>query len=111
MSDVNQERRHAPRVEAQGGVPGQLEIDLETHVLQISPNGMMAELEVPVNVGSEYEFTLSVDGEDLDLKGVVRNCEPKEPEDTATLYRVGIEFRGIEGRQQNILARFVESKL
>jgi c-di-GMP-binding flagellar brake protein YcgR len=111
MSDVNHERRHAPRVEATGNVPGQLEINLETHVIQISPGGMMAELEVPVTVGSEYEFTLSVEGEDLELRGVVRNCEPKTPGDTSTLYRVGIEFRSIDEKQQEILTRFVESKL
>ena len=110
MSDVNQERRQAPRVEAQGAVPGQLEIDLETHVLQISPAGMMAELAVPVTAGSEYEFTLSVDGADLDLKGVVRNCESKKSGDSTTLYRVGIEFRDVGEKQLGILTRFVESK-
>ena len=108
---MNQERRHAPRVEAEGNVPGQLDIDLETHVVQISPNGMMAELEAPVTVESEYKFTLSVAGEDLDLKGVVRNCEPKTLADSTTLYRVGIEFRSVDEKQQDILTRFVESKL
>jgi c-di-GMP-binding flagellar brake protein YcgR len=111
MSDEKQERRHSPRVGAQGSVPGQLEIDLETHVLQISPGGMMAELEVPVTVGSEHEFTLSIDGEDLDLRGVVRNCQPQTLGDTSTSYRVGIEFRGVDERKQEILNRFVESKL
>jgi len=111
MSDVNHERRHAPRVEATGNVPGQLEINLETHVIQISPGGMMAELEVPVTVGSEYEFTLSMEGEELDLRGVVRNCEPKTPGGTATPYRVGIEFRSVDQKQKDILTRFVESKL
>ena len=108
MSDVNHERRHAPRVEATGNVPGQLEINLETHVVQISPGGMMTELEVPVTVGSEYEFTLSMEGEELDLRGVVRNCEPKTPGDTTTPYRVGIEFRSLDEKQQEILTRFVE---
>ena len=111
MSDVNHERRHARRIEATGNVPGQLEIDLETHVIQISPGGMMAELEVPVTVGSEHEFTLSVEGENLALRGVVRNCEPKTPGNTSTLYRVGVEFRSINEKQQEILSRFVESKL
>ncbi len=111
MSDVNHERRHAPRVEATGNVPGQLEINLETHVVQISPGGMMAELEVPVAVGSEYDFTLSMEGEELDLRGVVRNCEPKTPADTATPYRVGIEFRSVDQKQKDILTRFVERKL
>ena len=109
MSDVNNERRHAFRVEATGNVPGQLEIDLETHVVQISPGGMRVELEVPVTVGSEYEFTLSVEGEDLELRGVVRNCESKTPGDTSTLYRVGIEFRSVDEKQKDILTRFVET--
>jgi len=111
MNDMNHERRHAPRVEATGSVPGQLEIDLETHVVQISSRGMMAELEVPVTVGSEYEFTLSMEGEDLELRGVVRNCEPKTSGDTPTPYRVGIEFRRLDEKQQDILTRFVESRL
>ncbi len=54
---------------------------------------------------------MSVEGEDLGLRGVVRNCEPKTSGDTSTLYRVGIEFRSVDEKQQEILTRFVESKL
>jgi len=111
MSDVEQERRGVRRTEAGGNLSGQLEIDLETNVLQISPGGMMVELEVPVNVGSEHSFTLDIDGHHLDLVGVVRNCEPSRPGDASTAYHVGVEFRGVDERQQEILTRFVESKL
>jgi len=111
MTDVKQERRAAPRVGAQGSVPGQLEIDLDTNVLQLSPGGMMVEIGMPVEVGSEHSFSLNLDGEDLELVGVARNCEPSVPGDPATSYRIGIQFRDVDERQQAILTRFVESKL
>jgi c-di-GMP-binding flagellar brake protein YcgR len=88
-----------------------LEIDLETNVLQPSPGGMMVEVGMPVDVGSEYAFTLNIDGEDLDLVGVARNVEPSTPGDPTTSYRIGIQFRDVSERQQAILTRFVESKL
>lgn len=111
MSDVNQERRGAPRVGAEGSLPGQMEIDLDTNVLQLSPGGMMVEVGMPVDVGSEHAFTLNVGGEELDLVGVARNCEPSMPGDPTTTYRVGIQFRDLDDKQQEILTRFVESKL
>lgn len=111
MSDVKQERRGVPRVEAQGSLPGQLEINLDTNVLQLSPGGMMIEVGMPVTAGSEHSFTLNIDGEDLDLIGVVRNCEPSMPGDPTTSYRIGIQFRDVNDQQQTILTRFVESKL
>ena len=109
--DVKEERRAAPRAEAQGSLPGQLEIDLDTNVLQLSPGGMMVEVAMPVEVGSEHAFTLNIDGEDLDLIGVVRNCEASMPGSPTTSYRIGIQFRDVDERQQAILTRFVESKL
>ncbi|HEX9725374.1 MAG TPA: PilZ domain-containing protein [Vicinamibacteria bacterium] len=111
MSDVKQERRAAPRVAAQGNLPGQLEIDLDTNVFQLSPGGMMVELGMPVDVGSEHAFNLNIDGEDLDLIGVVRNIEPSMPGDPTTSYHIGIQFCDLTDEQQAILTRFVESKL
>jgi hypothetical protein len=111
MSDVKQERRGVPRVEAQGSLPGQLEIDLDTNVLQLSPGGMMVEVGMPVTTGSEHSFTLNIDGADLDLIGVVRNCEPSTPGEPTKSYRIGIQFRDVDDKQQAILTRFVESKL
>ena len=111
MNDAKQERRGVPRVEAQGSLPGQLEIDLETNVLQLSPGGMMVEVDMPVGVGSEHAFTLSIDDENLDLIGVVRNCEPSTPGDPTTSYRIGIQFHDVGDKQQATLTRFVESKL
>ena len=111
MSDAKQERRAAPRASAQGSLPGQLEIDLETNVLQLSPGGMMVEIGMPVDVGSEHSFTLNIDGEEVELVGVARNCEPSMPGDPTTSYRIGIQFLDVDEKQQAILTRFVESKL
>jgi hypothetical protein len=64
-----------------------------------------------VEVGSEHAFSLNIDGEDLDLVGVVRNVEPSTPGDPTTSYRIGIQFRDLTDEQKAILTRFVESKL
>ena len=109
--DVKEERRAAQRVEAQGRLAGRLEIDLETNVLQLSPGGMMIEVRMPVDVGSEHAFTLNIEGEDLDLVGIVRNCEASMPGDATTSYRIGIQFRDVDKKKQAVLTRFVESRL
>ena len=111
MSDVGEERRAAPRVHAEGNLPNQMELDLDTNVLTLSPGGMMVELEMMVEVGSEHAFSVNIDGNDMDLVGVVRNVEPSTPGDPLTTYRAGIEFRNLTDEQRAILTRFVESKL
>jgi hypothetical protein len=110
-TEAKHERRHSHRVEAHGNVPGQLNVDLETNVLQLSPGGMMVDIEVPLPVGSEHQFTLNLDNQKLDLKGVVRNCHSESADEKAPRYHIGIEFCNLTDQEQAILTRVVEENL
>lgn len=105
------DRRAVGRVDIQGQLPSQLELDLDTDVLQISVGGMMVEVPVPLAVGSKHQFSLSIDKHELDLLGVVRNCEPFPPGGQPETYRIGIEFCDLEEGQKASLADFVKKKL
>lgn len=105
------ERRSAGRIETDGKLPGELALDLETDVLQISEGGMMVEVPMPLEIGSRHGFTLSLDADVLDLSGLVRNCQPFPPSGPPEAYRIGIEFMDVQEHQRECLAGFVSKKL
>lgn len=114
MSDqkgTRSERRTANRVDTDGRLPGQLTLDLETDVLQISVGGMMVETPIPLEIGSKHQFTVGIDREDMELWGMVRNCQPHPPSGRPEVYRVGVEFYDLDEHQQSNLAGFVNKKL
>lgn len=112
MTDYKgRERREAPRVDTEGQLPGQLEIDLESEVLQLSVGGMLVEMEMPLPVGSEHVFSLTLETSQLELRGIVRNCQPLLTGVEPPNYRMGIQFVDPDGRQLALLKDFVEKKL
>ena len=114
MSDQNSprsERRAANRVDTDGQLPGQLALDLETDVLQMSGGGMMVETPMPLAIGSKHQFTVGIEKEEMELSGVVRNCQPHPPSGPPKVYRVGLEFCDLSEHQQENLVAFVNKKL
>ena len=101
-------RRRAERVDADGHLRAQL--SMEADVLSLSSRGMMVQLGFAPEIGSRHSFTLTFEGQVLSLLGTVRNSEPFA-EDGHTSYHVGIEFEGIESREEGILESFVTTKL
>ncbi len=111
QSKDGRERRTAGRFDTEGRLPGQLPLDLETDVLQISVGGMMVEVTMPLEAGSKHQFTLNIHEETLEVRGIVRNCQPFPSADEPRVYRVGIEFCDLEERQQAFLVEFVNRQL
>jgi c-di-GMP-binding flagellar brake protein YcgR len=111
QSKGERERRAAGRIDTEGKLPGQLPLDLETDVLQISVGGMMVEVTMPLEVGSKHQFTLNINEEALEVQGIVRNCKPFPSEKESRDYRVGIEFCDLGERQRASLAEFVNRLL
>lgn len=105
------ERREAPRVDTDGQLPGQLEIDLKSEVLQLSAGGMLVEMEIPLPVGSEHAFTLTLEGSQLEVRGTVRNCQALLTGEEPPNYRLGIQFIGLDERQLVLLKQFVEKRV
>jgi hypothetical protein len=102
------DRRRAGRVDTDGSLRAQL--FLEADVLALSSRGMMIRLAFAPELGSRHGFTLTFGGNVLSLLGTVRNSEPYTESDRSG-YRVGVQFEGIERHEEEILERFVESKL
>jgi len=104
------ERRGAPRYTADGKLPGVLKIDLRTEVLSLSAGGMLVEIELPLAQGSEHRFSLTLDGKELELTGVVRNCNPLLNGQEPPNYRVGVEFVQLNADELLVLNQFVERR-
>ncbi len=92
-------------------MPGQLPLDLETDVLQISVGGMMVEVTMPLEAGSKHRFTLNVNEETLEIHGIVRNCQPFPSTDEPRVHRVGIEFYDLGERELACLTEFLNRQL
>lgn len=105
------DRRGFQRIETEGDLPGQLSLSMDSRVLELSVGGMLIELAVPLAVGSKHRFTLDVEREEFELRGVVRNCKPLPEGQTPSAYRIGIQFDGLGERQQHLLERVVAQKL
>lgn len=106
-----QERRATGRIDTQGKLPSRLTLDLDTEVLQISVGGMMVEVTLPLPISSEHSWTLNFGGEELTVRGIVRNCKLVPSEEQSPVYRIGIEFRGLDERQKACLMDFVNRRL
>ncbi len=105
------DRRAALRVVAAGRVPGQLLIEQDANVVQISMGGVMMEAPMLFPVGSEHQLILRVGEQELRLSGVVRNCNQLPVGDKSALYRVGVEFLEVREDQRKLLIEFVNEKL
>ncbi len=102
------ERRTTERVHTEGKLPSQIVFDVDTDVVQISVGGMTVNVPLPLEVGSQYPFTLGIEGENLEISGVVRNCDPGSTDQPPLTYRVGVEFCKLTERQKKIFVEFVK---
>ena len=110
-SKNGRERRAAGRFDTEGKLPGQLPLDLETDVLQISVGGMMVEVTMPLEAGSKHRFTLNINKETLEVYGIVRNCQPFPSADEPRVHRVGVEFCDLGERDLACLTEFLNRQL
>lgn len=102
------DRRAMERVRTEGNLPSELVFDVDTDIVQISIGGMTVKSPMPLEIGSEHRFTLGIDGERLEVSGVVRHCEPVSAEEAPSAYRVGVEYGKLSGRQEEVLEDFVK---
>jgi len=105
----DKERRSAPRVRPAVGAASEVTLDLETQILRLSKGGMSFEVAMPVDIGARLKFAIVLDGEELLLDGVVRNCTA-EPALGNPTYNVGVEFEAMDDSVQETLSRFVDSR-
>lgn len=107
---ASDDRRGATRYDTRGRLPGLLKLDLRTEVLSLSAGGMLVELELPLAAGSEHRFSLMLEGDGIELKGVVRNCAPLLNGEEPPNYRLGVQFLDVSDREAELLRDFVERK-
>jgi c-di-GMP-binding flagellar brake protein YcgR len=105
------DRRRVSRIEAVAGLGGQVAIFLDFQLLQLSAGGMMVKLAVPLSVGTPHIFNLSVDESEMEIQGVVLECEPLPGSRESVSYRVVIQFHSLDSLHQELLEHFVEKQL
>jgi c-di-GMP-binding flagellar brake protein YcgR len=105
------DRRRVSRIEAVSGLGGQVALFLDFQLLQLSAGGMMVKLAVPLAVGSRHIFNLAINEHEMEIQGVVLECEPLPASRESLSYRVVIQFHDLDRRRQNILKQFVNKQL
>jgi hypothetical protein len=107
MTD-SQERRNSNRIQTGGSLRAQL--SMETEVVTLSSRGMQVRLPFSPEIGSRHSFTLDVSGQAMALLGVIRNSEASS-EGGRIAYHVGVEFEGMDKRDEELLEGFVARKI
>lgn len=108
---TGKERRGTPRVSTEGRLSGELPLDLESDVRQLSVGGMMIEVGVRLEIGSRQRFTLTLGDSSMEVDGVVRNCQAVSDEPANGRFQIGVAFVDLEPGQAESLERFVSGKL
>lgn len=101
------ERRSSVRVATAGSVTSQLELDLDSDVLQLSPGGMRIRLTLLPEVGSRHGFTLAFDGRSIDVSAVVRDVQGLTIPDETPTYEIGLEFHDLTLAQREFIEAFL----
>lgn len=101
------ERRSTVRVPTAGSVTSQIELDLDSDVLQLSPGGMMIRLTLSPEVGSRHGFTLAFEGRSIDVSAVVRDVKGLKTPDGSPEYDVGVEFDDVTPAQREFIEAFL----
>jgi len=83
---------------ARAEVPGRL--------LDLSLGGALLQLQAALVEGEIHDFALDLDGETVWVQGEVRRCRPA----SRAGYEVGVEFIGIDPRDQRRLRAYIQSR-
>jgi len=83
---------------ARAEVPGRL--------LDLSLGGALLQLQAALVEGEIHDFALDLEGETVWVQGEVRRCRPA----SRGGYEVGVEFIGIDPRDQRRLRAYIQSR-
>jgi c-di-GMP-binding flagellar brake protein YcgR len=107
MTSRASERRGSPRVRTARSLRARL--SLEAEVLFLSARGMMVRLPFAPTFGARQGFGLVIEGDAVDVEGIVRNIALENEEDGT--YHVGVEFVDMPPELETRLERFVARRL
>jgi c-di-GMP-binding flagellar brake protein YcgR len=105
------ERRAGVRVDITESLQAVCDATLRSEVIQISTGGMLIEMTSPLSEGSRHQFRLLLNGEKLEVAGVVRYCQALEGGEEVARNRLGIEFQALDPRGRSTLERFIAGRL
>ncbi|MCB1043982.1 MAG: PilZ domain-containing protein [Acidobacteria bacterium] len=97
-------------------VHGQIQCTIRAQVIDISLRGVSVETRSPLTVGRSYSFHLNNPGKQVNLMGRVAWCklnrtERVAPDESAAIYRAGIEFNGMLSDSGDDLLGFLENSV
>ena len=104
MNDADR-RRHS-RIRLDGRMVGRATVMAEFRVVALSETGAALEMDVPMAMGSRCDLALDLAQVAVDLRGRVVNVEP--PAQEGGVYRVGVDFEGVEEVDAGLLQAFLQ---
>jgi c-di-GMP-binding flagellar brake protein YcgR len=81
-------------------------VEQVSEVVVVSTGGMAVRLPEPLEIGTHHDFTVELDGTDLDVTAVVRNSRV----DGDGFHEVGFEFVGLDPEQARRIEEFVAER-
>ena len=100
------DRRRHSRIRLDGRMVGRATVMAEFRVVALSETGAALEMDVPMAMGSRCDLTLDLAQVAVDLRGRVVNVEP--PAQEGGVYRVGVDFEGVEEVEAGLLQAFLQ---
>ncbi|MDA1185346.1 MAG: PilZ domain-containing protein [Acidobacteria bacterium] len=102
---MQQDKRHAERVQILGELRGDMQVFQPMHVREISRQGVTLETVFPLHLDSLHDVRLSLDDTSVVIRGRVIHSHVSDVEQDTIVYRAGLEFvdptpavmRAIEG--------------
>ena len=86
--------------EIRGTARGQI----SARLIDLSVGGALLHLSMPLEIGAIHDFALQIEGHTVWVQGEVKRCDPAS---AGTGHQVGVEFLGIDPRDQRLLQAYL----
>ncbi len=85
---------------------GQIRAQVPVRFLDLSLGGALLVMPAALDAGAIYDFAIDLDGDRIWVQGEVRHVHPA---DRGAGYHVGVQFVGIDPRDEKRLREYVET--
>lgn len=92
MTKTNRDRRGHERFDVVGALWGQLVVEEEVHVRNVSTTGALVDSPLPAALNAEQTIGLVVDGQSVSVNSRVRHVRDARTGGEGRRYLIGLEF-------------------
>lgn len=109
MSEADDNKRDAERIDLLGGLGGEVMVFQPMSIRQISTGGMQIETSFPLHLDSLHDFRLTLSrGRSVVVKGRVAHSRISDVDQDVIRYRSGVEFVEPSEPVAAVIAEFIE---